>query len=75
MCATPSPTRYTIRVRGQPDAHWFQSVAGLVVEHLADGQALLHVPVIDQSALYGLLDRLRDLGLELLAVERKPPAV
>jgi hypothetical protein len=39
------------------------SVAG------ADGRTVLSGICVDSAALYGILDRLRDLGLELLAVE------
>jgi hypothetical protein len=36
----------------------------------ADGTTVLHGPVADQAALHGLLQRLRDLGLPLLSVDR-----
>lgn len=61
-------THYTIRVKGHLDdrwAAWFDQAR--VVNH-ADGEATLHVVIRDQTALHGLLDRIRDLNLHLLSV-------
>jgi len=61
--------RCEIRVAGHlsPDqwADWF---GGLQVESLENGQSRLSGLVCDQSALYGILDRLRCLGVEILAL-------
>ena len=45
----------------------------LTITHDPDGSTTLAGPVRDQSALYGLIDKARDLGLTLLAVERSAP--
>ena len=61
---------YEIRLQGHLDAHcaaWFE---GLAVAHAGDGATVLSGSVADQSALFGLLERVRDLGLPLLAVHR-----
>ena len=50
---------------------WFD---GLTISHAADGATTLAGPVRDQSALYGLLDKARDLGLTLVAVGRSDPS-
>ncbi len=68
------PARYQISVRGTLDPRWSAWFDHLVITHNAEGNTLLEGPVIDQAALYGLLNRLRDLGLTLLAVARLPPA-
>jgi hypothetical protein len=69
MKERPVPARYTIRVRGVLDprlADWFDSwTIGLEA-----GDTTLRGVVADPAALYGLISRLRDLGLELLAVAR-----
>ena len=63
-----APARYQIRVRGVLDPHWSGWFAGLTITHDADGHTLLEGVVADQAALYGIINRLRDLGVTLLAV-------
>jgi hypothetical protein len=57
-----------IRVKGQIDAHWSSWFEDLTVEHRA-GETCITGQVADQAALYGLLARLRDLGLSLVSVD------
>jgi hypothetical protein len=57
-----------IRVSGQIDERWSEWLEGLTITHTEEGETLLAGPVLDQSALYGLIARLRDLGLPLLSV-------
>ena len=64
--------QYDIRVSGQlnPErASWFGDLA-LTVEHAPDGGrvTVLTGPVADRAALFGLLSRIRDLGLTLISV-------
>jgi hypothetical protein len=61
---------YEIRLQGHLDAHWTTWFEGLAVAHAEDGTTVLSGPVADQAALFGLLERVRDLGLPLLAVQR-----
>ena len=64
------PATYEIRLKGHlPDrwAGWFGDVAIGLDE---DGTTVLTCPAIDQAALYGLLKKVRSLGLPLLAVNR-----
>ena len=44
--------------------------ARMNVRHQSNGETVITGPIPDQSALYGLLNRLRDLGIPLLAVNR-----
>ena len=63
---------YEIRVRGVLDGHWSDWFDGLRVT--SDGhETSIAGPVTDQAALHGLLAKVRDLGLELLAVRRTDP--
>ena len=57
-----------IRVKGQIDERWSEWLEGLTITHTEDGETVLSGSVIDQSALYGVIGRLRDLGLPLLSV-------
>ena len=64
---------YQIRVKGHLDqsrSAWFD---GLTVTHTANGDTILAGPVQDQAALHGLLIKVRDLHLPLLAVRRFDP--
>ena len=72
LSADDTPARYQIRVRGALDPRWSVWFDQLAISHDAEGNTLLAGPVIDQAALYGLINRLRDLGLTLLAVVRLP---
>jgi hypothetical protein len=68
------PATYEIRVKGHlPDrwAGWFGDVAIGLAE---DGTTRLTCPEIDQAALYGLLKKVRSLGLPLLSVNRIEPS-
>ena len=59
---------YEVRVRGHLDAHWAERFDGLTLTHEGDGTSALVGPLADQATLYGLLDRLRNLGLSLVSV-------
>ena len=62
--------RYEIRLRGQLDAHWTTWFDGLAVSHESDGTTVISGSIADQAALHGLLQRVRDLGLPLVSVQR-----
>jgi hypothetical protein len=57
-----------IRVKGQIDERWSEWLDGLTITHIGEDQTLLTGPILDQAALYGLIAKLRDLGLPLVAV-------
>jgi hypothetical protein len=63
---------YQIRVRGHLGERWAEWFDGLQITNEANGEAVLAGPVADQAALHGLLARVRDLGLPLIAVSRVP---
>ena len=65
--------RYIIQVQGYLDARWADWMAPLTIEYLADGTTNLSGDLPDQAALYGLLQKIRDLNLTLLAVMRVTP--
>jgi hypothetical protein len=66
--------RYEICIRGHLDARWAEWFDGLSVTHERDGTTVLSGTVVDQAALYGVLRKVRDLGLPLVSVRAVGPA-
>jgi hypothetical protein len=61
---------FEIRVKGHLDQHWSAWFAGLAISYDAEENTVLRGPLIDEAALYGVLIKVRDLGVPLLAVNR-----
>jgi hypothetical protein len=64
-------SRYELRINGrlaQETATWFEDVTLIVDETTTPPQTILQGIIRDQSALYGLISRIRDLGLLLVSV-------
>ncbi|UCC88449.1 MAG: hypothetical protein JSV81_03830 [Anaerolineales bacterium] len=61
---------YEIRIKGTLDRAWSDWFGGFNITPQGDSETLLIGPVADQSALHGLLSKIRDLGLPLLLVKR-----
>ncbi len=60
--------RYEIRLKGHLDARWADWFDGLNLTRESDGITLIEGPVVDQAALHGLLQKVRDTGLPLVSV-------
>ena len=67
------PGRYEIRLQGHLQARWTAWFDGLSLTREGDGTTVIHGPVADQAALHGLLNKVRDLGLQLVSVTRVGP--
>jgi hypothetical protein len=67
------PMDYQIRILGHLGSEWTDWFDGLSITREANGETLLRGPVVDQAALHGLLRKVRDLGMPLLAVNRAYP--
>lgn len=67
------PTVYEIRIRGHLGQQWRDWFLGLTILLEEDGNTLLTGAVVDQAALHGLLKKVRDLGMPLLAVNLVGP--
>ena len=65
---------YEIRLKGHLDDRWSDWFEGLTITLEEDGNTLLTGPVVDQSALHGLLKRVRDLGITLVSVNFVNPS-
>jgi hypothetical protein len=61
---------YEIRVKGHLDPHWSAWFNGLTISYEEDGSTLLRGLLPDEAALHGVLMKIRDLALPLLAVNR-----
>lgn len=64
-------TRYEIRVRDHLDAHWYAWFEGWSITNLENGEVLLSRTNVDQSALHGTLNKIRDLNLVLISVAQR----
>lgn len=70
---TPSlnePATYEIRLKGHLPLRWVEWFGDVAIELEADGTTRLICQALDQSALHGLLRKVRDLGLPLVSVNR-----
>ena len=64
-----APKMYEIRVAGHLSANWEARFEGLSMQHAPNGETVLS-GFLDQAALHGVLAKIRDLGLNLIAVNR-----
>ena len=67
------PGQYEIRVKGHLHSRWSAWFDGLGLTNESDGTTIIHGLVADQAALYGLLQKTRDLGLPLISVNQVDP--
>jgi len=63
-------TYYEIRVEGHLGSSWSSWFQGMDIRHEENGETVLCGPIVDQVALHGVLMKIRDLGLPLVAVNR-----
>ncbi|TFD46977.1 hypothetical protein E3T55_16555 [Cryobacterium frigoriphilum] len=59
---------YDIRLAGHLDSRWADWFDGCTITNASDGTAVIHGRALDQAALHGLLQKVRDVGLPLLSV-------
>jgi hypothetical protein len=64
------PLVYQIKIEGHLGQQWMDWFEGLTITLEEDGKTLLTGPVTDQAALFGLLKKVRDLGIPLVSVNR-----
>lgn len=62
---------YKIQIQGHLDGRWSHYFEDMTITHLPRGITQLTGTVVDQATLHGLLSRIRDLGMILIAVERQ----
>ena len=66
-------TIYQIRIEGHLDDQWTGWFGGMTITQEENGDTLLTGPVADQAALFGLLKKVRDLGMPLVSLNRVEP--
>ena len=64
---------YRITVKGHLDSEWSDWFDGLTITLVDNGETILSGPIVDQTALHGVLIKIRDLGLPLLSLTRVEP--
>jgi len=65
---------YRIRIAGRLDEHWSAWFGNLDLTADEDGTTTLTAVIADQSALHGILARIRDLGVPLMSLEVVTPS-
>jgi hypothetical protein len=68
----PEGETYEIRLRGHLDPRWAARLDVPSLTHESDGTTTLSAIGVDQAALHGLLQRVRDLGVSLISVTPIP---
>lgn len=64
------PVAFQIRIKGHLGNDWTDWFGGMTITQEENGDTLLTGPVPDQAALFGLLRRVRDLGMQLISINR-----
>ena len=64
---------YRITIKGHLDSEWSDWFDGLTIILVDNGETILTGPIVDQTALHGVLIKIRDLGLPLLSLTRVEP--
>jgi len=67
------PIVYQIRIKGHLSDQWTGWFGDLTITLEEDGDTLLTGPVVDQAALFGMLKKVRDLGLPLVSINCVQP--
>ena len=65
--------QYEIRVKGHLDRRWEAWFDGLTLTAAGDGTTVIAGPIVDQAALHGVLQKLHDIGVPLLALTQIQP--
>ena len=69
------PGVYQIRVKGHLGVEWADWFEGFVITREDNGDSILIGQVVDQAALFGLIRKVRDLGIPLISINRVEDSV
>jgi hypothetical protein len=67
------PASYRIRVKGQVGPEWSEWFDGMTITYDEHNETILSGQLLDQAALYGILNKIQALGLPLLSVLCEAP--
>jgi hypothetical protein len=72
----PAQQLYRIRVEGVLEPTWSEWLDGMTISQEPGGVTILSGSIRDQAELFGLLTKVRDMGLSLISVNRvEPPEI
>ena len=61
---------YEIKIQGHLDTKWVEWFYDMTINHESDGTTTLRGPLPDQAVLHSVLDRIRDMNLTLINVQK-----
>ena len=61
---------YEVRVKRHISQDWSEWLEGMRITHTPEGETVLAGPIRDQAALFGMLIKIRDLGLTLVSLNQ-----
>jgi hypothetical protein len=64
------PAVYRFEIEGKMNLAWSNWFEGLRIEYQGGNRTIFTGPIEDESALYGVLNRFRDLNLVLTSIKR-----
>ena len=65
-----APKNYAIKIQGHLDTKWAEWLYGMTITHEGDGNTTLSGPLPDQTVLHSVLDRIKDMNLQLISVNQ-----
>jgi hypothetical protein len=65
-----SPAIYEIKIKGHLNHRWDEWFYDLAINHECDGTTTLYGPLPDQTVLHSILERIRDMNLQLISVNK-----
>jgi len=70
MSKLHNPIRYIVRIQGHLSSKWLSEFEDMTITLTEEGETELKGAIADQSALHALLRKIRDIGVELISVNR-----
>ncbi len=63
------PAIFEIKIKGHLNHRWDEWFYDLAITHESDGTSTLYGPLPDQTVLHSVLERIRDMNLQLISVQ------